>query len=59
MNLKNRRRALHGLVGGLGVTAALGGIVGDLYSPRNALAAAFAIWIVGATLINVLTDPPS
>jgi hypothetical protein len=58
MGLKHKRRELHGLVGVLGVLAALGGFVGRYYSVGTAIVAAFGIWAVGATLVNVLTDPP-
>ena len=56
MNLKNKRRELHGLVGGVGVIAALGGFVGHFYSTSTAIVLAFGIWIIGATLVNVCTD---
>jgi hypothetical protein len=58
MNLKSRRRELQGLNGAVGLAAGLGGFVGDLYSPGLAVFLALAIWIVGATLVNLLTDPP-
>ncbi|NDR55796.1 hypothetical protein [Aliiruegeria sabulilitoris] len=58
MNLKSKRRELQGVNGAAGVVAALGGFVGHLYSPAVAIFCAFAIWILGATLINLLTDPP-
>ncbi len=35
-----------------------GGFVGGWYSYGTAIVAAIAIWAVGATLVNVLTDPP-
>ena len=44
-----------GLVGGLGVAAFLLGAVGGLYSIGLSIALAFVIWIVGATLVNVLS----
>lgn len=58
MNLRNKRRELHGFVGGLGVVAGLAGFVGGLYSPATTIVLMFAIWIIGATLVNVLTDKP-
>ncbi len=58
MELKKRRRELQGLNGAVGLVAGLGGYVGGLYSNAVATFAMLAIWIVGATLINVLTDPP-
>ena len=58
MNLRNKRRELHGLVGGVGVVAALAGFVGHFYSSGTAITLAFGIWIIGATLVNVFTDKP-
>jgi hypothetical protein len=56
MNLKTKRRELQGVVGALGVAFAALGLVGGLYAPTLAIAGAFAIWVVGATLVNVFTD---
>jgi len=56
MDLRNKRRALHGLSGGIGVVAGLAGFVGGFYSVPTAIVLMFGIWIIGATLINVLTD---
>ncbi|MCG6904206.1 MAG: hypothetical protein LJE68_16155 [Rhodobacter sp.] len=53
MDWKHKKPALMGLVGGLGVVAALGGIVG-LYPWNTAIFAAFAIWIIGATFVNFM-----
>ena len=58
MKLRSKRRELHGLVGGIGLAVGLGGLVGDLYAPGNAIAGMFAVWIVGATAVNVFTDRP-
>ena len=58
MKLRNRRRELQGLNGAIGLVAGLGGYVGHLYSAAVATFLMLAIWIVGATLINLLTDPP-
>ena len=58
MNLKKKRRELHGLVGGAGVVAALAGFVGHFYSNGTAIVLATGIWIIGATLVNVFTDKP-
>lgn len=57
MGLRNRRREWHGVVGALGVVAALAGFVGGIYPPTITIVLTFAIWIVGATLVNLLTDP--
>ena len=58
MNLRNKRRELHGLVGGIGVVAGLAGYVGGFYSPATATVLMFGIWIIGATLVNVFTGKP-
>jgi len=58
MQLRTRRKELHGLNGAVGLVAGLGGYVGELYPNTVATFAMLAIWIVGATLINLLTDPP-
>lgn len=58
MNLRNKRRELQGLNGAIGLVAGLGGYIGQLYSGGVATFLMLAIWIVGATLINLLTDPP-
>ena len=53
MDWKHKKPALMGFVGGLGVVAALGGLVG-LYSWPLAIFLAFAIWIIGATFVNLM-----
>jgi hypothetical protein len=58
MKLKSKRRELQGVNGAVGLAVGLGGYVGHLYSVALATFLMFAIWIVGATLINLLTDPP-
>ncbi len=57
MDLRHKRRELQGLNGAVGLAAGLAGYVGHLYSNGMATFLMFAIWIVGATLINVLTEP--
>jgi hypothetical protein len=44
-----------GLVGGHGVAAVLLSAVGGLFSVGLSTARAFGIWIVGTTLVNVLS----
>ncbi len=56
MKLRYKRKELMGLIGGFGVVAFLGSIFGGFYSIGLALFLALAIWIVGATLVIVLTD---
>ena len=58
MDLKSKRRELQGANGAIGVVAGLGGFLTPLYSPAMGVFFAFAIWIIGATMINLLTDPP-
>ena len=58
MNWKRKRRELQGVNGALGVVAGLGGYLGHFYSYATATFLMFAIWILGATVINLLTDPP-
>ena len=58
MDLKHKRRELQGVVGALGVVAALAGFVGGWMSPASTIVVTFGIWILGATLVNLLTEPP-
>ncbi|MGC9369552.1 MAG: hypothetical protein ACP5DX_08460 [Paracoccaceae bacterium] len=58
MGLKHKRRELHGVVGGLGVVVALAGFVGGWMSPTTTIVVTFGVWIIGATLVNLLTEPP-
>ncbi|RYH09805.1 hypothetical protein [Tropicimonas sp. IMCC6043] len=58
MDLKSKRRELQAVNGAVGLVAGLGGYVGNLYSYALATFLMLAIWIVGATLVNLLTDPP-
>ena len=57
MDLRNKRRELQAVNGAVGLVLGLGGYVGQLYSPALATFLMFAVWIVGATVINLLTDP--
>ena len=56
MDWKKKKTPLMGFVGGLGVVALLGGFIGGLYGGGFAMFLALAIWIIGATLVNVLID---
>jgi hypothetical protein len=56
VNLRTSRRQLHGVVGALGLVAALLGFVGGLYPPGLTVAIALGIWILGATLVTLFTD---
>lgn len=49
------RKPLMGVVGALGVTSALGTVFG-LWSWSVGGFGALAIWVVGATLVNLLTS---
>lgn len=57
MNLKNKRRELHGLVGAIGVAVGLAGLVGGYYPPTTNVIAMFVIFAIGTTLVNVFTGP--
>lgn len=54
MDWKRRKKPLMGVVGGLGVVLLLGGVIGGLYAPTTGLFLALAVWILGATLVNLL-----
>lgn len=54
MDWKKRKTPLKGLVGGIGVVFLLAGIFGVGMTFKTALVLALAVWIVGATLVNVL-----
>jgi hypothetical protein len=56
MKLKSKRKELQGMNGAIGLVVGLGGYVGHLYSPAVATFLMLAIWIVGATMINLQTD---
>lgn len=51
---KRKKKALHGLVGGIAVVAAVAGFVGGMMSPGVTITVTAAIVIVGVTLVNVL-----
>ena len=57
MELRNKRRELQAVNGAVGLVLGLGGYVGQLYSTALATFLMFAVWIVGATVISLLTDP--
>ena len=56
MNLRNKRKELQGVVGALGVVVALAGFVGGWMSVRTTIVLTFAVWILGAVLVNLFTD---
>jgi len=56
--MKNKRRELMGLVGAIGVVIAVAGFVGGFMTVQATIVWAFAAWVLGATLVMVLTDPP-
>jgi hypothetical protein len=56
MDLRYKRRALHGVVGGLGCVAALGGFAAGFYPPGVTIFLTFGIWILGAVLVNLFTE---
>ena len=59
MNLKSKRNELQAVNGAVGLVVGLGGYIGQLYSAALATFLMFAVWIIGATVINLLTDPKS
>ena len=56
--MASMRARLQAVNGAAGLVAGLGGYVGQLYSPALATFLMLAIWILGATIINAVTDPP-
>jgi hypothetical protein len=56
MKLKSKQKELQGMNGAIGLVVGLSGYVGHLYSPAVATFLMLAIWIVGATMINLQTD---
>ena len=59
LSLRSKRRELQAVNGAVGLVLGLGGYIGQLYSSALATFLMFAVWIVGATLINLLTDRPT
>ncbi|SNS60810.1 hypothetical protein [Tropicimonas sediminicola] len=57
MDLKSKRKELQAVNGAVGLVLGLGGYIGQLYSASLATFLMFAVWIVGATVINLCTDP--
>ena len=56
MDWRRKKNALMGLVGGIGVVAAIGGFVGGWYGAGTTITLTFGIWIIGAMLLRVLTE---
>ncbi|SIS88196.1 hypothetical protein SAMN05421759_10574 [Roseivivax lentus] len=56
MGERNKKNAWMGLVGGVGVVAAIGGFVGGWYAPGTTMTLSLGIWIIGAMLVRVLLD---
>jgi hypothetical protein len=59
MDLRSKRRGLQAVNGAVGLVLGLGGYIGQLYSNALATFFMFAVWIAGATLINLLTEDPN
>ncbi len=53
---KGKKKALHGLVGAIGVTVAAAGFIGGFFSPTTTIVLTLGIWAIGATLVNVIAD---
>lgn len=58
MNLRKKRKELHAVAGTPGVVVILAGFVGGWFSVTTTIVLSFAVWAVGATLVNVFTDRP-
>jgi hypothetical protein len=58
MDFRTKRRELQAVNGAVGLALGLGGYIGQIYSNALATLLMFAVWIVGATVINLLTDGP-
>lgn len=56
--MKQKRRELMGVIGAIGVVIALAGFVGGYMSVQATIVWAFAVWILGSTLVILFTDPP-
>lgn len=56
--MKHKRRELMGLIGAIGVVIALAGFVGGWLPVRDTIVWTMGVWILGATLVLVFTDPP-
>jgi hypothetical protein len=59
MDFKSKRRELQAVNGAVGLALGLGGYVGQLYSATLATFLMFTVWIIGATVINLLTEHKS
>ncbi|MFZ7089691.1 hypothetical protein [Primorskyibacter sp. 2E233] len=56
MDWRRKKKPLMGLVGGLGVVVAMGGLIGGWYSFGTMIVLTFGIWILGALLVNLFCD---
>ena len=56
IGLRHKRRDRLGVIGGSGGIAAIAGLLGFYPMPLGVLLA-FAVWILGATLVILLTSP--
>ncbi len=56
MNLKGKKKALQGLVGAIGVTILVAGFIGGFFTPTTTIVLCFAVWAIGATLVNVISS---
>jgi hypothetical protein len=57
MNFRSKRKELQGLNGAVGLVAGIAGFVGNFYTAQTAIVMMLGIWIIGSTLIILLTDP--
>ena len=56
--MRQKRQALMGVVGAIGVVIAIAGFVGGYMSIPATITWTFAVWILGSTLVILFTDPP-
>jgi len=56
--MRQKRQALMGVAGAIGVVIAIAGFVGGYMSVAATITWAFGVWILGATLVILFTDPP-
>lgn len=56
MDWKRKKKALHGLVGAIGMAIAVAGFVGGMFSVPTTIVLTFAVWAIGTTLVNVIAS---
>lgn len=56
MGLRHKRREWMGVVGALGTVVVVAGLIGGFFTPTTTIVLAFAVWVLGAVLVNLLTE---